>query len=111
VTAGKRVHGTGAIPGGVNKALTAQERAYLQEDVYRAIAWSREAVEVSAGCTRATASTTTPSAPSARACCRSSRPTARSTCTTAACGRATPTGGSWSTAATAAAYWELIFEK
>ena len=46
VTAGKRVHGTGAIPGGVNKALTAQERAYLQEDVYRAIAWSREAVEV-----------------------------------------------------------------
>jgi NAD-reducing hydrogenase large subunit len=46
LTAGKRVHGTGAIPGGVNKALTAQERAYLQEDIYRAIAWSREAVEV-----------------------------------------------------------------
>jgi NAD-reducing hydrogenase large subunit len=46
VTAGKRVHGTGAIPGGVNKALTAEERAYLQEDVYRVIAWSREAVEV-----------------------------------------------------------------
>jgi NAD-reducing hydrogenase large subunit len=45
VTAGKRVHGTGAIPGGVNKALAAEERAYLQEDVYRAIAWSREAVE------------------------------------------------------------------
>src|SRR5512139_3749874 len=46
VTAGKRVHGTGAIPGGVNKALTAQERAYLQEDIYRAIAWSREAVRL-----------------------------------------------------------------
>ncbi len=45
VTAGKRVHGTGAIPGGVNKSLTAEERAYLQEDVYRVIAWSREAVE------------------------------------------------------------------
>ena len=46
VTAGKRVHGTGAIPGGVNKSLTTEERAYLQEDVYRAIAWSREAVDV-----------------------------------------------------------------
>ena len=38
VTAGKRVHGTGAIPGGVNKSLTADERAYLQEDIYRVIA-------------------------------------------------------------------------
>jgi NAD-reducing hydrogenase large subunit len=46
VTAGKRVHGTGAIPGGVNKSLTAEERAYLQEDVYRVIAWSREAVDM-----------------------------------------------------------------
>jgi len=46
VTAGKRVHGTGAIPGGVNKSLTAEERSYLQEDVYRVIAWSREAVEI-----------------------------------------------------------------
>ncbi len=46
VTAGKRVHGTGAIPGGVNKSLTAEERAYLQEDIYRAVAWSREAVEI-----------------------------------------------------------------
>ena len=46
VTAGKRVHGTGAIPGGVNKALTAPERAALQEDVYRVIAWSRESVEI-----------------------------------------------------------------
>jgi NAD-reducing hydrogenase large subunit len=46
VTAGKRVHGTGAIPGGVNKSLTVEERAYLQEDIYRVIAWSREAVEI-----------------------------------------------------------------
>jgi NAD-reducing hydrogenase large subunit len=46
VTAGKRVHGTGAIPGGVNKALTAEERLYLQEDIYRVIAWSREAVDL-----------------------------------------------------------------
>jgi NAD-reducing hydrogenase large subunit len=46
VTAGKRVHGTGAIPGGVNKALTAAERDYLREDIYRVIGWSREAVEI-----------------------------------------------------------------
>jgi NAD-reducing hydrogenase large subunit len=46
VTAGKRVHGTGAIPGGVNKSLTPDERAYLQEDIYRVIAWSREAVDI-----------------------------------------------------------------
>jgi NAD-reducing hydrogenase large subunit len=46
VTAGKRVHGTGAIPGGVNKSLTRQERDTLQEDIYRVIAWSREAVEL-----------------------------------------------------------------
>jgi NAD-reducing hydrogenase large subunit len=45
VTAGKRVHGTGAIPGGVNKALTPAERDYLQEDAYRVVAWAREAVE------------------------------------------------------------------
>ena len=46
VTAGKRVHGTGAIPGGVNKALTAAERDTLREDSYRVIAWAREAVEL-----------------------------------------------------------------
>jgi len=46
VTAGKRVHGTGAIPGGVNKALTAAERDYLLEDIYQVIAWSRDAVDL-----------------------------------------------------------------
>lgn len=43
-TAGKRVHGTGAIPGGVNKALTQAERDTLLADSYQVIAWSREAV-------------------------------------------------------------------
>ena len=46
VTSGKRVHGTGAIPGGVNKSLAPDERAYLQEDIYRVLAWSREAVDI-----------------------------------------------------------------
>jgi NAD-reducing hydrogenase large subunit len=44
MTAGKRVHGTGAIPGGVNKALTREERDTLSADAYTMIGWSREAV-------------------------------------------------------------------
>jgi NAD-reducing hydrogenase large subunit len=46
VTAGKRVHGTGAIPGGVNKAVTQAERDELLQDIYHVIAWSRSAVEL-----------------------------------------------------------------
>ena len=46
VTAGKRVHGTGAIPGGVNKAVTQAERDELLKDIYQIIAWSRSAVEM-----------------------------------------------------------------
>ena len=40
VTAGKRVHGTGAIPGGVNKSLKAEERDYLLKDLDQMIEWS-----------------------------------------------------------------------
>jgi NAD-reducing hydrogenase large subunit len=46
LTAGKRVHGTGAVPGGVNKALTRAERDELLKDIYHVIAWSREAVHL-----------------------------------------------------------------
>ncbi len=41
VTAGKRIHGTGAIPGGVNKALTLRERNYLLADLDLMIQWGR----------------------------------------------------------------------
>jgi NAD-reducing hydrogenase large subunit len=44
VTAGKRVHGTGSVPGGVNKALTPEERDLLLQDIYRIVGWSRDAV-------------------------------------------------------------------
>ncbi len=44
VTAGKRIHGTGAIPGGVNKSLSQEEVAYLQEDVARNIEWAQGAL-------------------------------------------------------------------
>jgi NAD-reducing hydrogenase large subunit len=46
VTAGKRVHGTGAIPGGVNKSISPDERAYLRKDIDQIIAWSQAAVEL-----------------------------------------------------------------
>ncbi len=44
VTSGKRVHGTGAVPGGVNKNLSPAERDYLLEDIEQTVAWAREAV-------------------------------------------------------------------
>jgi NAD-reducing hydrogenase large subunit len=46
MTAGKRVHGTGSIPGGVNKSLTPEERAVLLKDIYQMLAWSREAIHM-----------------------------------------------------------------
>ncbi len=42
--AGKRIHGTGAIPGGMNKALTPAERDALRGEVDTVVAWAREAV-------------------------------------------------------------------
>ncbi|MEZ5543049.1 MAG: Ni/Fe hydrogenase subunit alpha [Pseudomonadota bacterium] len=46
ITAGKRVHGTGAIPGGVNQAVKQAERDTLLKDVYQIIGWCREAVQL-----------------------------------------------------------------
>jgi NAD-reducing hydrogenase large subunit len=46
ITAGKRVHGTGAIPGGVNKCLSEEERDYLLADADRMIAWAESAVQL-----------------------------------------------------------------
>ncbi|MGB8883226.1 MAG: Ni/Fe hydrogenase subunit alpha, partial [Azonexus sp.] len=46
VTAGKRVHGTGAVPGGMNKSLTIAERDELLKDIYHIVAWSRDAVHL-----------------------------------------------------------------
>ena len=46
LTAGKRVHGTGAVPGGVNRSLTVDERKELLKDAYQMISWSRDAVRM-----------------------------------------------------------------
>jgi NAD-reducing hydrogenase large subunit len=41
---GKRVHGTGAIPGGMNKALSVEERDSLLRDIDEIVGWTRDAV-------------------------------------------------------------------
>ncbi|MBI5717678.1 MAG: Ni/Fe hydrogenase subunit alpha [Burkholderiales bacterium] len=45
-TAGKRVHGTGSVPGGMNKPVSAEDRAVLAGDVSQMIAWARDAVDI-----------------------------------------------------------------
>jgi NAD-reducing hydrogenase large subunit len=46
VTSGKRVHGTGAIPGGFNKNLTKADRDYLLADADQMVEWGEVAVQL-----------------------------------------------------------------
>ena len=46
ITAGKRVHGTGAVPGGVNKLVTAEERDSLKRELPHMLAWAQDAVDM-----------------------------------------------------------------
>ncbi len=43
-TAGKKIHGTGAVPGGINKNLSLEERDALLADLDRMTEWSRAAL-------------------------------------------------------------------
>jgi NAD-reducing hydrogenase large subunit len=45
-TAGKKIHGTGAIPGGVNKSLSDADRDHLLENIDQIIEWSLSAVKI-----------------------------------------------------------------
>ena len=45
-TAGKKVHGTGAIPGGINKNLSIEERDVFLKDIDTILKWSVESVEL-----------------------------------------------------------------
>ncbi len=45
-TAGKRIHGTGAIPGGINKNLSIEDRDRLLKDIDQMLQWSRDAVQI-----------------------------------------------------------------
>lgn len=46
LTSGKRIHGTGAVPGGVNKSLSIAERDELLKDIYEMVSWARGAVHL-----------------------------------------------------------------
>lgn len=48
-TAGKKIHGTSAIPGGVNKNLSLAERDHLLKDIEQMIEWAQEAVAIAEG--------------------------------------------------------------
>ncbi len=43
---GKRIHGTGAIAGGMNKALNKAERDYLLEDIDQIISWAQGSIDL-----------------------------------------------------------------
>jgi NAD-reducing hydrogenase large subunit len=45
-TSGKKVHGTGAIPGGINKNLSIEERDFFLKDMEQMMKWSRESVKL-----------------------------------------------------------------
>ncbi|RLE11582.1 Ni/Fe hydrogenase subunit alpha, partial [Candidatus Aerophobetes bacterium] len=45
-TAGKKIHGNGAIPGGVNKNLTIEERDYLLKDIDKMIEWAVDGLQL-----------------------------------------------------------------
>jgi NAD-reducing hydrogenase large subunit len=45
-TAGKKIHGTGAIPGGINKNLSVEERDELLADLDQTLEWARGALKI-----------------------------------------------------------------
>jgi len=45
-TAGKKIHGTGAIPGGVNKNLSVEERDGFLREIDQMLAWCRSALKL-----------------------------------------------------------------
>ncbi|MEZ5662565.1 MAG: Ni/Fe hydrogenase subunit alpha [Burkholderiaceae bacterium] len=46
ITSGKRVHGTGSVPGGMNRAVTPEDRDSLREQVPRMLSWAESAVDL-----------------------------------------------------------------
>lgn len=45
-TAGKKIHGTGAIPGGINKNLSIEERDGFLKDMDQMLDWCRSALQI-----------------------------------------------------------------
>jgi NAD-reducing hydrogenase large subunit len=48
-TAGKRIHGTGSVPGGVNKHLSKADRDMLRQKVPQMLGWAQSAVAIVKG--------------------------------------------------------------
>ena len=46
VTSGKRIHGTGSVPGGMNKHVSHADRDMLRAEVQQMIVWAQEAVGI-----------------------------------------------------------------
>jgi len=46
VTAGKRVHGTGSVPGGMNKHVSRADSDMLKRDVHQMLEWAQDAVNI-----------------------------------------------------------------
>jgi NAD-reducing hydrogenase large subunit len=46
ITSGKRVHGTGAVPGGINKLVTPTERDALKQDLPQMLQWAQDSVDI-----------------------------------------------------------------
>ena len=45
-TAGKKIHGTGAIPGGINKNLSIEERDFFLKDIDKMVEWARGSLKI-----------------------------------------------------------------
>lgn len=50
-TAGKKIHGTGAIPGGINKNLSIAERDGFLKDIDQILVWAKGALDLARGYT------------------------------------------------------------
>jgi len=59
-TAGKKIHGTGAIPGGINKNLSTAERDVLLKDIDQIMEWSRGVVQIAKDYTKKNLETLAP---------------------------------------------------
>jgi NAD-reducing hydrogenase large subunit len=51
-TAGKKIHGTGAIPGGINKSLSEEETQRLLTDYDQMLRWAQDGVDIARSYTR-----------------------------------------------------------
>ncbi len=45
-TSGKKIHGTGAVPGGVNKNLSVEERDFFLKDIEKMKKWAHDALNI-----------------------------------------------------------------